>query len=112
MNEDRLLEAALERTGDSPDSIVKHRIEGDEFVLIVDRGILGGPKFRFPLSELRSAQEPESEPAPDQVEIDATGAAEELAAEAGLDLAEIEGTGVDGRVLKGDVQRAIEEMSE
>jgi hypothetical protein len=107
MNEDRLLEAALELTGDEPDSVVKHRIEGDEFVLIVDRGILGGPKFRFLVSDLE-----QEGPAPEPEEIDATGAAEELAAEAGLDLAEIEGTGVDGRVLKGDVRRAIEEMIE
>ena len=41
------------------------------------------------------------------VEIDATDTARELASEAGIDLATIEGTGKEGRVLKADVQKAI-----
>jgi len=51
-----------------------------------------------------AAEEPES--------IDATGAAEELAAEHGVDLASIEGTGKDGRILKGDVQSVIDERQQ
>jgi large subunit ribosomal protein L21 len=60
------------------------------------------------------------EPAPDEgaapaageveaeEEIDVTGAAEELAGEHGIDLATLEGTGKDGRILKSDVQEAVE----
>lgn len=42
-------------------------------------------------------------------EPDATDAAAELAAEAGIDLADVKGTGEGGRVLKGDVEVAIEQ---
>ena len=40
-------------------------------------------------------------------DIDATDTARELAAEAGIDLSSIEGTGKGGRVLKSDVAKAI-----
>lgn len=42
------------------------------------------------------------------VEIKATSAAEELAEEEDIDLAEVEGTGKNGKVTKGDVKGAIE----
>lgn len=37
---------------------------------------------------------------------DATPAAEELAGELGIDLATVEGTGVEGRITKADVEEA------
>lgn len=40
--------------------------------------------------------------------VRATPEAKELAGEAGLDLLEIEGSGEEGRVLKADVETAIE----
>jgi len=40
--------------------------------------------------------------------VDATPAAEELAAEEGVALAEVDGTGKDGRVLKSDVRAVID----
>jgi large subunit ribosomal protein L21 len=40
-------------------------------------------------------------------EIDATDSARELAAEAGIDLSTIDGTGKEGRILKSDIQKAI-----
>lgn len=40
-------------------------------------------------------------------EIAATDAARELAAEAGVDLAEVVPTGADGQVVKADVEKAI-----
>jgi len=42
--------------------------------------------------------------------VEATPAAVDLAEEAGLRPDEIEGTGEDGRITKGDVQRAIDEV--
>jgi large subunit ribosomal protein L21 len=52
-----------------------------------------------------AAAEPEAE-AP-AAEIDITDAARTLAEENGLDLTKIEGSGAGGRILKGDVQKAI-----
>lgn len=54
--------------------------------------------------EAAAAAAPEPAGAPD---VEITDAARELAEEHGLDLAAIEGTGVDGRILKGDVEKAI-----
>jgi large subunit ribosomal protein L21 len=45
-------------------------------------------------------------------EVDITGAARELAEEHGLDVTGIEGTGKEGRILKSDVQDAIESQQE
>ncbi len=47
---------------------------------------------------------PESEAAP---EINITDAARKLAEENGIDLAGLEGSGAGGRILKGDVEKAI-----
>lgn len=44
-------------------------------------------------------------------EIDATDAARELAAEHDIDLATVEGTGEDGRVLVSDVRALVEEAA-
>ena len=49
-------------------------------------------------------------PAEPKAEFDATDTARELAAEAGIDLAGIKGTGKEGRILKSDVQKAIKEQ--
>jgi len=46
----------------------------------------------------------------DQPEIVATPAAIELAGQHGIDLATIAGTGADGKILKGDVQAAIDSL--
>jgi large subunit ribosomal protein L21 len=49
---------------------------------------------------------------PPVAEFDITDSARELAEEAGLDLATIEGTGKEGRILKSDVQKAIKNRDE
>jgi len=49
------------------------------------------------------------EAAPEEAEVDATPAAEAKAEELGVDLAEVEGSGADGRVTVGDVEAAADE---
>lgn len=57
-----------------------------------------------PPPEAPEAREPE---ATADVEVNITKAARELAEAHDLDLSEIEGSGKDGRILKGDVEKAI-----
>lgn len=47
------------------------------------------------------------EPEPSADEIDATDEAKQLAANNGIDLATVTGTGKDGRILKSDVEALI-----
>ena len=51
--------------------------------------------------------EPKTEAKAATAEIDVTPAAAELAEAEGIDLAALEGTGKEGRILKGDVEAAI-----
>lgn len=65
-----------------------------------------------PVEKPAAAPEPEAPveavaEAPEAGELDITGAARELAEEHGIDLASVEGSGKDGRILKTDVQKAI-----
>lgn len=46
----------------------------------------------------------------DPKRIDATDSAQELAAEAGIDLAGVTGTGADGRIVKADVLTIIDDL--
>jgi pyruvate dehydrogenase E2 component (dihydrolipoamide acetyltransferase) len=46
------------------------------------------------------------------VEVDATDAARNLADEHGIDITTVEGTGKDGRVLKSDVQGAVDDRED
>ena len=52
------------------------------------------------------------EQAPAVAEFDITDSARALAEEAGIELATIEGTGKEGRILKSDVQKAIKNRDE
>lgn len=53
---------------------------------------------------------PEAEAAaPADESVEATPAAEELAAEKGIDLSSVEGSGADGKVTKADVEAAADE---
>ena len=46
--------------------------------------------------------------AEERIVVEATDAARELAAEHGVSLADVNGSGTDGRILKADVERHIE----
>lgn len=49
------------------------------------------------------------EPLDEAAEVDATDAARELAEEHGIDLAEVGGTGADGRIVIGDIRALIDD---
>jgi hypothetical protein len=46
------LARAIEYLGVEPGAVINPRVEGDEYVVIVDKGIAGCPKYRIPLSKL------------------------------------------------------------
>ena len=88
--------SACRLLGVDPDRVIKFRLEGDEAVVIVDNGIKGCPKYRVPLSDL-------PEPVTEAGDVNASPAAVKLAEQLGVNLADIEGTGAGGRILKRDV---------
>ena len=53
------LDRAVEYLGVDKGSVIKHRVQGDDYIVIVDKGIAGCPKYYIPLSQL---QEPEASP--------------------------------------------------
>jgi len=63
------------------------------------------------LPEMQEEDEAPAEEAAEE-EIDATPAAEALAAEEGIDLADVEGSGEEGRILKSDVEAAAADAEE
>lgn len=46
------LKAVCEKLDVDPERVVKQRVQGDEFVVIVDNGIAGCPKYVVPLADL------------------------------------------------------------
>lgn len=54
------LKAACEHVGATPEQVMVHRVDEAEqvFVLVIDNGIKGCPKFEIPLSELIATVEP------------------------------------------------------
>lgn len=88
--------------GDSPGLLVEVVEEEDP----PTRQAGPSPKNRMLTRAPKTREAPREESAP-QEEVDATSAAERLAAEHGIDLTLVEGTGVDGRVLKSDVEALV-----
>ena len=102
-----------------PEQILACTVRRSEVHVVVDYGIKGGKKFYIPLGELVAVepdpeQEPELEPEaletppsvlgdPALKEPEASDAAVALAAEQGLGLALVPGTGSGGRIVKQDV---------
>lgn len=65
------LERAVAHLGIEADSVVKHRQEDGEYVLLSDQGIAGVKKYCLPLSRLDEPQEaPEPEQESEPVEPD------------------------------------------
>ena len=60
------LTAACKYVGATPEQVLAHRVDEAEqvFVLVIDNGIKGCPKYAIPLSELIAVTEPvEAQPA-------------------------------------------------
>ena len=71
---------------------------------------LNKPEPVCPKCQANQLQQPKDEPAAKAAPaVNVTDVARKLAEEHGLDLGAIEGTGAGGRILKGDVERAIRE---
>ena len=83
----------------------KARVSGREFHKsgeVLSEQLINDEMQASPLLEIEPIEAEE-----ELAEIDATGAAQELAEEEGVDLADIEGSGLDGRILVSDVRDAI-----
>ncbi len=62
---DEYLENACEYLGIDKGDVIKHRVQGDEYIVIVDKGIKGCPKYHIPLSQLEKPEPVLEEPEPD-----------------------------------------------
>lgn len=86
-----------------------HR-QGFTEVRVVDIALARAkPARETPVTEPATEVAPAPEAAP---AVNVTDVARKLAEEHGLDLGVIEGTGAGGRILKGDVERAIREQGD
>ena len=85
-----------------------HR-QGFTEVRVVDIALAGAKPARAKPARKTPVTEPAAETAP---AVNVTDVARKLAEEHGLALDAIEGTGAGGRILKGDVERAIREQRE
>jgi pyridoxal/pyridoxine/pyridoxamine kinase len=99
---------------DHPATGVSHRIPRLDVDLTGDGDVYDGTTAQAILDAL-----PHTFVGPDDLSVevvksanvDATSAAEELASDHDIDLAELNGTGADGRILKSDVQAEIDEQT-
>jgi len=98
---DEMLERVCAHLNEDPENVTSYRVYGDRVVLVVDHGIHGPRKYSVPLEDLPELP-PEYPP-----DLDATEAAWLLAAEHGVDLRTISGSGKDGRILTRNVRDAL-----
>ncbi len=79
------LERACEYLGVDKGDVVKHRAEGADYIVIVDKGIAGTPKYRVPLSQLASLEIAEQDTMPEVAILNMSyRELQELAKELGL----------------------------
>ena len=79
------LDRAVEYLGVDKGSVIKHRVQGDDYIVIVDKGIAGCPKYYIPLSQLQEPEAPPDEllPVPAAVDLNYRDL-QELAKETGI----------------------------
>ena len=64
------LDLACKHLGVDKGSVIKHRIQGDNYSVIVDNGILGCPKYYVPISQLEELRaQPAALPVPAAVDL-------------------------------------------
>lgn len=120
-----LLELACDRLDIDIATVMTHRVYADHIALVVNNGIKGCPKYLVPLDALIAPHPPEppltteggplvspnspdpSEEPPPLPEPDATRGALRLSAEKWVNLDNVQGTGIGGRITVADVRRAI-----
>lgn len=90
---------------DTGDVVLSNSDEGLQAMSDYERNQELAKEQKAALSDESSDESAEAEP-------EATDAAERKAEELGVDLSSVEGTGKDGRVTVGDVERAAEMQSE
>lgn len=104
MSEDCLtmkyLSLACEHLGIGESSVLSHRVYQDRVVLVVNKGILGCPKFSIPLSVLNAG------------EVQATSGALRLAKREGVDIKDVAFSVNYGRVTVYDVRNFIKARSD
>ncbi len=79
------LDLAIEYLGVDKGDVVKSRVEGDVYIVIVDKGIAGTPKYRIPLSQLTALEIAKQDAQPEQAIADMSyRELQELAKELGI----------------------------
>ena len=95
--------------------MASHHIEGDLLTRFgtreyPDRGVKPGPSEpKFEANAEIPAAFPAEEKARKKAAVNATKAALDLAAEEGIDLSKVKGSGAEGRITLNDVRKAVKE---
>ena len=94
----------MEPKGDEEDST--EYVQRMGYRLMVD-GYTPAAEKKTPAKSAKKAAQPAESKAVVSADVNVTDAARDLAEEHGIDVAAIEGSGQGGRILKGDVDKAI-----
>lgn len=97
------LKLACEHLGVEESQVLKHRLEKNEIVVILDLGTSGCPKYAIRLETLTPKKKP--------VEVNATDGARRYAREHGVDLADI-ARATSGRITVNVVKGYVREVGD